>query len=76
MDKIIEKIKKVIKPEGIIYISVTNIYALVEPHTRVPLLTWHPRIFWFPIQRHFKSKSNYSYSKEIDMFRRLIDNIS
>ena len=39
MDKIIEKIKKVIKPEGIIYISVTNRYALVEPNTRVPLLT-------------------------------------
>lgn len=62
MENIIERIKRVIKPYGIIYISVTNKYNLIEPHSGVPLVTWLPRIFWYPIQRHYKKKSKYLIS--------------
>ncbi len=62
MEDLIEKLKNVIKPKGIIYISVTNRYELIEPHTRIIFLTWFPKIFWKPIERIFKRKSNYNIS--------------
>jgi hypothetical protein len=62
MEGIVESLKKVIKPNGIIYISATNRYALLEPHTRIPLVTWLPRIFRQPIQQKFPIKTSYLIS--------------
>ncbi len=59
MDALIERIKYVLEPNGIIYISVTNRLDLIEPHTRIPFITWFPKIFWEHIERIFKSRSNY-----------------
>ncbi|MFW9827190.1 MAG: methyltransferase domain-containing protein [Candidatus Thorarchaeota archaeon] len=62
MERLIVGIKKVLKTEGIIYISVTNRYNLIEPHTRIPLITWLPKIFWKPFEKIYKSRSNYRIS--------------
>jgi SAM-dependent methyltransferase len=59
MDKLIENIKEVVEPEGLIYISATNRYELVEPHTLIPFLTWFPRKFWPIIDRRFNKTDRY-----------------
>ncbi|MHA1149733.1 MAG: class I SAM-dependent methyltransferase [Promethearchaeota archaeon] len=46
MHKLIEEVKMILKPGGLIYISAINRYELLEPHTSIPLLTWLPRVFW------------------------------
>ena len=57
MEKLIEGLKNILEPNGIIYISVSNRFAIVEPHTQVLFLTWFPRIFWQVIEQIFR-KSN------------------
>ena len=59
MDKLIENIKEILQPEGILYISATNRYELVEPHTLIPFLTWFPRKLWPLIDRKFNKKDGY-----------------
>ncbi len=63
MDELIEKIKEVIKLNGIIFISTTNRYELVEPHTSIPLLTWLPRIFWNSIDHKLNKSDKYHISE-------------
>ena len=63
MDKLIEKIKDIVEPNGLIYISVTNRYELVEPHTLIPLLTWLPRRLWHPIDSKIKKEKHYPISE-------------
>ncbi|MFX1390325.1 MAG: class I SAM-dependent methyltransferase [Promethearchaeota archaeon] len=62
MNNLIIGIKKVLKPNGIIYISVTNRFDLIEPHTRIPFITWFPKSFWKYIEKVYKSRSNYQIS--------------
>ncbi len=59
MDRLIENIKTVVQKEGLIYISATNRYELVEPHTLIPLLTWFPRKFWPLLDRKFNKTDGY-----------------
>ena len=46
MDKLIKKLKNVLGPNGIIYISVSNKFSIIEPHTQLPVIIWIPRLFW------------------------------
>jgi len=36
-------IKRVLKPEGFIYLTICNKYKLMEPHYRLPFLSWLPK---------------------------------
>jgi SAM-dependent methyltransferase len=36
------EIHRVLKPDGVVYLAVPNRWMLVEPHYRVPLLSWWP----------------------------------
>jgi len=56
MEKLIKRLKNIIEPNGIIYISVSNRFSIVESHTQIPFLTWFPRMFWQSIGRIFKNK--------------------
>jgi len=72
MEQIIDRIKKVLTSNGIIYISVTNRYDLIEPHTRIPFITWLPKRFWDYYEKIFKSRSTYNISRIYPYtFRRL-----
>ena len=62
-EKLIEKVKEVVEPNGIIYISAINRYELVEPHTNIPFLTWFPRIFWQTLDRKLNKLKNYHISE-------------
>jgi len=63
MDKLFEKIRDIVEPNGLIYISVTNRYELVEPHTLIPFLTWFPRRLWHPIDSKIKKEKHYPISE-------------
>ncbi|KKN57650.1 hypothetical protein LCGC14_0560220 [marine sediment metagenome] len=60
MEELIKGLKDILKPNGIIYISVSNKFSMIEPHTQVPFLTWFPRVFWKYIERVFRKKLNYN----------------
>ncbi len=63
MDKLIKNLKDIVEPNGLIYISATNRYELVEPHTLIPFLTWFPRRLWNAIDRKIRKEKNYSISE-------------
>jgi ubiquinone/menaquinone biosynthesis C-methylase UbiE len=42
-DAVIADIRRVLKPEGIAYLGLGNKYQLMEPHYRLPLLSWLPQ---------------------------------
>ena len=72
MEKLIENIIKIVEPGGIIYISATNRYELVEPHTLVPFLTWFPRKLWPFIDHRFNKTNGYTIDEIYPYtFRRL-----
>jgi len=72
MDKLIENIKEIVKPGGLIYISATNRYELIEPHTLIPFITWFPRKFWNIIDKMFNRTGRYRINEIYPYtFRRL-----
>jgi SAM-dependent methyltransferase len=42
-DAVIADIRRVLKPTGVAYLGLGNKHQLVEPHYRLPLLSWLPR---------------------------------
>lgn len=36
------ELRRVLRPDGVIYLAVPNRYRLVEPHYRLPFLSWFP----------------------------------
>ncbi|MDF4023921.1 methyltransferase domain-containing protein [Luteibacter sp. PPL201] len=44
----LQEIRRVLKPGGIAYLAVPNRWMPVEPHFRVPLLSWWPRALRSP----------------------------
>jgi SAM-dependent methyltransferase len=39
----LQEVRRVLKPEGVGYLAVPNRWMLVEPHFRLPFLSWLPR---------------------------------
>ena len=39
----LSEIRRVLRPEGRVYLAVPNTWRLVEPHFKLPLLSWLPR---------------------------------
>lgn len=39
----LEEIRRVLRPGGCVYLAVPNKWRLIEPHYRLPLLSWIPR---------------------------------
>ena len=52
----LDEVRRTLKADGKLYISVTNRYELREPHTGIPFLTWLPRPCWDAICRLAKWK--------------------
>ncbi len=55
------EIFRVLKPKGIIYISVMNRWQLLEPHKLIPFLTWLPTLFWHPLCRKLRNQDYIFY---------------
>jgi len=44
--KLLLEARRVMKSDGLIYVSIMNRWQIQEPHSRIPLLTWLPRSTW------------------------------
>jgi len=42
-DAVLAEIRRVLKPDGVLYLGLGNKYGPMEPHHRLPLLSWLPR---------------------------------
>lgn len=42
-DRMLAEIRRVLRPGGVLYLAVPNRFALLEPHYRLPLLSWLPQ---------------------------------
>ena len=42
-DAVVNEIHRVLKPSGVAYLGLANKYQLMEPHYRLPLLSWLPQ---------------------------------
>jgi 2-polyprenyl-3-methyl-5-hydroxy-6-metoxy-1,4-benzoquinol methylase len=61
IDTVISEVKRVLTPEGIVYISVMNRWQVIEPHKLIPFLTWLPRATWHPISRRIRRQDYLNY---------------
>jgi SAM-dependent methyltransferase len=61
IELLLPEIKRVLEPDGLIYISVMNRWQLVEPHRLIPFMTWGPRITWHPISKRFRDMDYIDY---------------
>ncbi len=70
----IAEIRRVLKPQGIIYFTICNKYKLIEPHYRLPFLSWLPKgiaDFYLRITsrgRQYRGIEFFSYRELTDMF--------
>lgn len=49
--RLLAEAKRILKSDGRLYVSVTNKYQIVEPHTLIPFLSWLPKLFWAALCR-------------------------
>jgi len=60
---ILKQIRKVLRPDGRLYISVSNKYQIREPHTNLFFITWFPRKFYdIVIRTLYSGGSVYPYT--------------
>ena len=52
----LNEIRRTLKVDGKLYISVANKYQILEPHTLTPFLAWLPRPCWNPIHKMIKKR--------------------
>ncbi|MHB8157574.1 MAG: class I SAM-dependent methyltransferase [Desulfocucumaceae bacterium] len=68
-------LKRVLKPDGFIYLTICNKYKLIEPHYRLPFLSWLPKgvaDLYLRITGRgsgYQGITFYSYRDLTDMFR-------
>jgi SAM-dependent methyltransferase len=61
IEKVMSEVRRVLIPNGFVYISVMNRWQLVEPHKLIPFLTWLPRITWNPICLRLRNQNYINY---------------
>jgi glycosyltransferase involved in cell wall biosynthesis/ubiquinone/menaquinone biosynthesis C-methylase UbiE len=57
----LNEIKRILKVDGKLYISVANRYQIREPHTQIPFLTWLPKPCWDTICRLIRKRPYQNY---------------
>jgi SAM-dependent methyltransferase len=58
----LNEIRRILKADGKLYISVANRYQIREPHTLIPFLTWLPKPCWDPTCRLIRKYPFQDYS--------------
>jgi SAM-dependent methyltransferase len=55
----LREIRRVLEPDGVCYLAVPNRWGLVEPHFRLPFLSWAPRPLRDPYVRAARRGTHY-----------------
>jgi ubiquinone/menaquinone biosynthesis C-methylase UbiE len=42
-DAVLSEIRRVLRPDGVAYFGFANLFGIIEPHYRLPFLSWLPR---------------------------------
>ncbi len=42
-DRLFVELRRVVKPDGVLYLGLANKYGVIEPHYKLPFLSWIPR---------------------------------
>ncbi len=67
----LREIRRILKPGGVAYLSTPNKYALIEPHYRLPFLSWLPRGMADRVVRLFRRGNAYDVQplSKADLYR-------
>ena len=67
------EVNRILKTNGMFFISVANRYQIHEPHTLIPFLTWFPRPCWNGIHQLLKKRpmKEMYYPYTVSMLKRL-----
>lgn len=60
IEQVLAEVRRVLMPNGVVYISVMNRWQLIEPHLLIPFMTWLPRIAWYSVARRLAA---YDYTR-------------
>jgi SAM-dependent methyltransferase len=58
IEQVLSEIHRVLKPNGVVYISVMNRWQVIEPHLLIPFMTWLPKATWYSIAKRL---TNHDY---------------
>lgn len=58
-DAVMADIRRVLRPEGVVYLGLGNRLGVVEPHYKLPFLSWLPKTLADPYLRRFSNESSY-----------------
>ncbi len=61
IEQVLTEIKRVLKPNGVVYISVMNRWQLIEPHLLIPMLTWLPKFAWYSVAKKLRNREYIRY---------------
>ena len=71
-DVVVAEIRRVLKPEGIVYLGLGNRLGLVEPHYRLPFLSWlPPRVADSYVRRFHRADHYYERFRTLRGLRRM-----
>jgi ubiquinone/menaquinone biosynthesis C-methylase UbiE len=58
-DSVMTEIRRVLKPDGVVYLGLANRLGVIEPHYKLPFLSWLPRPVAHRYVRAFGRADNY-----------------
>jgi 2-polyprenyl-3-methyl-5-hydroxy-6-metoxy-1,4-benzoquinol methylase len=61
IEQVMAETYRVLKPDGVVYISVMNRWQVVEPHLLVPFMTWLPKFAWNSIAKRLTGREYLNY---------------
>ena len=56
---LLHEIKRILRIDGKLYISVANKLQVFEPHTQIPFLTWFPKPCWNALHKLYRKEPLY-----------------
>ena len=72
-DAVVAEIRRVLRPDGVAYLGLGNKYMLMEPHYRLPLLSWLPqRLADAYVRRTGKADVYYEQHRSRSGLRRML----
>jgi glycosyltransferase involved in cell wall biosynthesis/ubiquinone/menaquinone biosynthesis C-methylase UbiE len=72
-DAVVAEIRRVLKPTGVVYLGLANKHQIIEPHHRLPMLSWLPqRVADAYIRRFGKADHYYERHRTRAGLRRML----